>query len=125
FPTPGSEDVFGFLADSFTLRDGAPHPDGAKAWVVAISSEDRQTEFSKAKGSIPARTDADPHDFPESQQDAMESYVEYTKVYSLAHGAATPAATLSNIEDAVSKYTTGAADLDELQQTVGDAVAGE
>jgi|SRR5690625_3050417 len=125
FPTPGSEDVFGFLADSFTLPDGAPHPDGAKAWLETISSEDGQTEFSKAKGSIPARTDADPDDFPEYQQDAMESFAEDTTVSSLAHGAATPAATLSNIEDAVSKYTTGAADLDELQQTVGDAVAGD
>ena len=36
FPVPGSDDQFGFLADSFTLPVGAPNPDGAKAWLETI-----------------------------------------------------------------------------------------
>ena len=33
-PTPGSVGVFQFLSDSFTLAVGAPHPEGADAWLT-------------------------------------------------------------------------------------------
>ena len=59
-PVPGTDGVFDFLADSFTLPVGAPHPGGAKAWLKTIGSLDGQVAFNKAKGSIPARTDAEP-----------------------------------------------------------------
>lgn len=57
FPVPGTDGVFDFLADSFTLPDGAKHPGGAKNWLNTISSKDGQIAFNTVKGSIPARTD--------------------------------------------------------------------
>lgn len=121
FPVPGTENQFGFLADSFTLPDGAPHPDGAKAWLETIGSLDGQVAFNKAKGSIPARTDADPADFSEYQQTAIESYASDDITPSLAHGAATSVTVLNAVEGAVSKFTSGGSDLDGLHEELVSA----
>ncbi|MBO0609059.1 ABC transporter substrate-binding protein [Myceligenerans salitolerans] len=119
--SPGTAGTFDFLADSFTLPVGAPHPEGTKAWLETIGSLEGQTAFNAAKGSIPARTDADPADFSEYQQGAIESFANDTIVSSLAHGAATPVATLNAISDATSKFTTGASDLDAFQTELATA----
>ena len=123
FPVPGTDSMFGFLADSFTLPVGAPHADGAKAWLDVVGSLEGQTAFNVAKGSIPARTDADPSKFTEYQQSAIADFASDTIVPSLAHGAAAPTAVLTAISDAVSKFTTGGSDLatfqDELVAAVG------
>lgn len=114
-PVPGTDGVFDFLADSFTLPVNAPHPAGAKAWLQTIGSLEGQVAFNKAKGSIPARKDAKPEDFSEYQQSAMKSFGEDTIVSSLAHGAAAPAAWANAISDATSKFTTGGGDLAGFQ----------
>jgi glucose/mannose transport system substrate-binding protein len=123
-PVPGTDGTFDFLADSFTLPVGAPDPDGAKAWLETVGSLEGQVAFNKAKGSIPARTDADPADFSEYQQGAIESFANDTIVSSLAHGAATPVATLNAISDATSKFTTGASDLAGFQSELAAAAQG-
>ena len=114
-PVPGTDGVFDFLADSFTLAVGAPHPVGAKAWLKTIGSLDGQVAFNKAKGSIPARNDAKPEDFSAYQQSAMTSFGQDTIVSSLAHGAAAPTAWANAISDATSKFTTGGGDLAGFQ----------
>ncbi len=123
-PVPGTDGTFDFLADSFTLPVGAPHPDGAKAWLETVGSLEGQVAFNQAKGSIPARTDADPADFSEYQQTAIESFANDTIVSSLAHGAATPVATLNAVSDATSKFTTGASDLAGFQSELAAAAQG-
>jgi glucose/mannose transport system substrate-binding protein len=123
FPVPGSDGMFGFLADSFTLPVGAPNADGAKAWLETVGSLEGQVAFNKAKGSIPARTDADPAEFSEYQQSAIESYAQDTIVASLAHGAASSVAVLNAISDATSKFTTGASDVAGFQSELAAAAA--
>ncbi len=123
FPVPGSDGQFGFLADSFTLPVGAPHPDGAKAWLETIGSLEGQVAFNKAKGSIPARTDADPAEFSEYQQTAIESYATDEIVPSLAHGAAASVTVLNGVENALSKFTSGGSDLETLQAELVDATS--
>ncbi|ROS31400.1 ABC transporter substrate-binding protein [Cellulomonas sp. PhB150] len=124
-PVPGTDGVFDFLADSFTLPVGAKHPGGTKNWLETISSAEGQTAFNKAKGSIPARNDAKPEDFSEYQQTAIASFAKDTIVSSLAHGAAAPVATLNAISDATSKFTTGASDLAQYQKDLAAAAAGK
>ncbi|MCK6209983.1 ABC transporter substrate-binding protein [Georgenia sp. EYE_87] len=121
FPVPGTDGMFGFLADSFTLPVGAPNPDGAKAWLETVGSLEGQVAFNKAKGSIPARTDADPAEFSEYQQSAIEAYADDAIVPSLAHGAASPIAVLNGVSDATSKFTTGASDLATFQSELATA----
>lgn len=122
-PVAGTDGTFDFLADSFTLPVGAPDAEGARAWLETVGSLEGQVAFNKAKGSIPARTDADPAEFSEYQQTAIESFANDTIVSSLAHGAATPVATLNAISDATSKFTTGASDLAGFQSELAAAAA--
>jgi glucose/mannose transport system substrate-binding protein len=56
---PGTDGVYMWLSDSFTLPKGAPHRDAAVAWLTEAASKQGQDLFNPQKGSIPARTDAD------------------------------------------------------------------
>ncbi|WP_246956893.1 extracellular solute-binding protein [Brachybacterium sp. Marseille-Q7125] len=120
FELPGKEKIFGFLADSFTLPEGAPHPEGAKAWLETIASPEGQLAFNLAKGSIPARTDVDTAEFGEYAQTAITSFAEDAICSSIAHGAATSVSWLNGISDATSQFTTGATDLAGYQQALTD-----
>ncbi len=102
--TPGTEGVFDFLADSFTLPVGAPHESAAKDWLTTISSDEGQKVFNQAKGSIPARTDAKAADYGAYQQTAMESWASDTIVSSLAHGAAAKISWSGDISSAIGKF---------------------
>ena len=106
FPTPGTEGVFDFLADSFTLTVGAPHEAATKSWLTTISSVEGQKAFNLAKGSIPARTDTDASDYPAYQQTAIESFASDTVVSSLAHGAAANISWSGDISSAIGKFGT-------------------
>lgn len=115
FPVPGTEGVFDFLADSFTLPVGAPHPAGAKAWLETIASPEGQLAFNKAKGSIPARTDADASQFSVYQQSAIKDFAKDEIVASLAHGAAASATVSGKITDAVTTFNNGKSTIAEFQ----------
>jgi glucose/mannose transport system substrate-binding protein len=104
FPVPGTDGVFDFLADSFTLPKGTKNPGATKDWLMLIGSPEGQKAFNVAKGSIPARTDVPPDDFPPYQQSAMKSFSEDTIASSIAHGAAVKLAWLTDISTAVSKF---------------------
>lgn len=106
FPVPGTDGVFLFLADSFTLPKGAKNPGGAKDWLRLVGSAEGQKAFNVAKGSIPARTDVPPTDFPPYQQSAMESFKNDQIASSIQHGAAVSLAWLTDINAAVSKFFT-------------------
>lgn len=104
FPVPGSDGVFDFLADSFTLPKGAKNPGGTKDWLMLVGSAEGQKAFNLAKGSIPARTDVPATDFPPYQQSAIESFKNDTIVSSIAHGAAVSLAWNADMSAAISKF---------------------
>lgn len=107
FPTPGTDGVFDFLADSFTLPKGAKNAAGTKDWLMLIGSAEGQKAFNLAKGSIPARTDVPASDFPAYQQSAMKSFSSDKIVSSIAHGAAVSLAWNADISTAISKFYSG------------------
>lgn len=120
YPVPGTDGVFDFLADSFTMPVGAPNPDNTEAWLKTVASPEGQEAFNKAKGSIPANTEADTSDFGAYQQTAIESYANDEIVSSLEHGAAAPISWLTDITSAVAKYgSTG--NLEAFQSELADA----
>jgi glucose/mannose transport system substrate-binding protein len=104
FPVPGQDGVFDFLADSFTLPEGAPNEEGAKAWLKTVGGATGQEAFNTKKGSIPVRTDADKGAYNEYQQAAMSAFAEDQIVPSLMHGAATPVAWQTDIMSAVGQF---------------------
>ncbi|MGF3056296.1 ABC transporter substrate-binding protein [Microbacterium sp. YY-01] len=120
WPSVGTEGIFDFLADSFTLPVGAPHEDGANAWLKTVSSADGQKAFNQAKGSIPARTDADPADYGDYQKTALQSWAEDTIVSSLAHGAAAKISWSTDISSAIGKFGSDK-NADALQSALVDA----
>ncbi|MFP5347836.1 MAG: ABC transporter substrate-binding protein [Actinomycetes bacterium] len=120
FPVPGTDGTFDFLADSFTLPKGAKNPDGTKAWLNTIGSAEGQLAFNKAKGSIPARTDANPDDYGDYQKTALKSFANDTVVPSLAHGAAVPVSWLTDITTAVSQFSSQG-DAKQLQSQLANA----
>jgi len=104
FPVPGNKGVFDFLADSFTLPKGAKNAAGAKDWLALIGSAEGQQAFNLAKGSIPARTDVAPTEFPPYQQSAMAAFKSDKIAASIAHGAAVSLSWNSDISSAISKF---------------------
>ncbi len=85
-PPPGTDGVFQFLSDSFTLAKNAPHPDGAMAWLEIAGSKAGQEAFNPVKGSICARTDCDASLFNAYLQTALSDWATDTVVGSLTHG---------------------------------------
>ena len=119
-PVPGTEGIFDFLADSFTMPVDGPNPEGTEAWLDTIASDEGQVAFNKAKGSIPASTTADTADFGEYQQTAIKSWGEDEIVSSLAHGAATSVNWLTDVTAAVAKFGSNK-DVAELQEGLVEA----
>ena len=83
---PGNTGVFQWLADSFVLPVGARNPDGTKCWLKTVGSAEGQKAFNTKKGSIPARVDATPADYPAYQQAAIGDWKSQKQVPSCAHG---------------------------------------
>ncbi|WP_075890515.1 ABC transporter substrate-binding protein [Actinomyces provencensis] len=126
FPTPGTEKMYDFLADSFTLPKGAKHPGGARNWLENISSKEGQVAFNSIKGSIPARADLSEDElskFSDYQKDAMKSFESDEIVSSIAHGAAVPASISNAMGDALMKFAQGASDATQLQADLVSATA--
>lgn len=89
-PFPGNAGVYQWLADSFVLPVGAQNPEGTKCWLKTVGSAAGQQAFNTRKGSIPARTDAQPADYPAYQQSAIADWKKDTQVPSCPHGSACP-----------------------------------
>ncbi|MGV3488251.1 MAG: ABC transporter substrate-binding protein, partial [Tuberibacillus sp.] len=57
--TPGTDGTFMVITDTFGLPKGVSKPDQVKKFLTVLGSTDGQIAFNTAKGSIPARSDAD------------------------------------------------------------------
>jgi glucose/mannose transport system substrate-binding protein len=104
--SPGTEGVFNFLSDSFTLPVGAENRDMALAWLRLAGSQEGQDTFNPVKGSIPARTDGDESLYtdylaiPFADWQADDTVV----VGSLAHGVVASNAWKAEIDSALQEF---------------------
>jgi glucose/mannose transport system substrate-binding protein len=107
--SPGSEGVYNFLSDSFTLPVGAPHRGAAEKWLVECGSVTGQDLFNPQKGSVPARTDADKSKYKDYLAGAMADWQNpsTTIVGSLVHGVVANNAWKSEMETAYGLYARG------------------
>jgi len=103
-PVPGTVGVFQFLSDSFTLAVGAPHPEGAEAWLMIAGSKAGQEAFNPVKGSICARTDCDASLFGVYLQSAMDDWASNIVSGSLTHGVVANDSWKSEIDTALGLF---------------------
>ena len=113
-PPPGTDGVFQFLSDSFTLAKGAPHAEGAMAWLKTAGSKAGQEAFNPVKGSICARTDCDTSLFNAYLQTAMADWSSDRVVGSLTHGVTANDTWKNEINTALGLYLTDQ-DVDAFQ----------
>jgi len=121
-PVPGTNGVFQFLSDSFTLAVDAPHPAGAEAWLIVAGSKEGQEAFNPVKGSICARTDCDPSLFGVYLQSAMEDWSTDVVSGSLTHGVVANDSWKSEIDTALGLFL-ASLDVETFQAALVDACA--
>jgi glucose/mannose transport system substrate-binding protein len=86
---PGTNGVYDWLSDSFTLPKGAPHRSAAVEWLGLVGSKRAQDAFNPLKGSVPARTDANPKLYKGYLAWALKQWKTSKLAGSLAHGVVT------------------------------------
>ena len=102
---PGNGATFQWLADSFVLPKGAANVEGTKCWLKTVGSAAGQKAFNTKKGSIPARTDAVPGDYPAYQQAAIADWKSQKQVPSCAHGAGCSQGYMGALNAAMGKFS--------------------
>jgi glucose/mannose transport system substrate-binding protein len=107
--SPGTEGVFNFLSDTFTLPVDAPHRGIALDWLRLAGSQEGQDTFNPVKGSIPARTDGDASLYTGYLEIPFQDWTnpDTTIVGSLAHGVVASNAWKGEIESALQQFVEG------------------
>jgi glucose/mannose transport system substrate-binding protein len=121
-PFPGTGETFQWLGDSFVLPKDAPNPAGANCWLKTVGSVEGQKAFSIRRGSIPARTDANPADYPAYQRAAIADFKQLRLVPSCAHGSACTRAETAAVTSALGKFSS-AGDVADLRAAIAAGVA--
>ena len=108
-PGPGTDGIYQWLSDSFTLPVGAPNRAAGLAWLKVCGSLAGQDAFNPKKGSIAVRTDSDSTKYDSYLQAAMESWKVDTLVGSTVHGVNYGNAGMAALNSAVGKFYIGGA----------------
>jgi glucose/mannose transport system substrate-binding protein len=118
--SPGTDGVYMWLSDSFTLPKGAPNPAAARAWLAEAGSKEGQDAFNPQKGSIPARTDADATLYKDYLAWALEQWKGSKLAGSMWHGVTVNNAWHTDIDTAVGLFLQNK-DVAAFQQALVDA----
>lgn len=119
-PFPGNGNTYQWLADSMVLPTGAKNEAGAECWLKVVGSAAGQKAFNTLKGSIPARLDANPADYPEYQQSAMKDFKADALVASCSHGSACTLGENEAATSAMGKFSSDG-NVKALRQALSDA----
>ncbi|MEU4159721.1 extracellular solute-binding protein [Actinoplanes sp. NPDC026670] len=123
--SPGTDGVFNFLGDGFTVPKGAPHRAAADAWLKVCASKDGQEEFSVEKHSLPARIDAEETKFSGYPAIALEAWrnPDTVVVGSATHGTTVGSARGAEFDTALAKLVESG-DVDAFQKALASTYAG-
>ena len=103
-PVPGTDNVYDWLSDSFTLPKGAPHRAAAVQWLTFLGSQIAQDTFNPVKGSIPARKDARTRLYGPYLKTALKDWKSDALAGSLTHGVVAHAAWATDIGTALGLF---------------------
>jgi glucose/mannose transport system substrate-binding protein len=104
--SPGSDGVYNFLSDTFTLPVGAKNRAAAEKWLIEAGSTSGQDAFNPKKGSVPARTDTDKSLYKGYLESALNEWQDPSTriVGSLAHGVVANNAWKAEIDTALALF---------------------
>jgi len=101
---PGTNGIYDWLSDSFTLPKGAPHRAAAVKWLAFLGSKKAQDTFNPVKGSIPARQDANARLYGPYLKWALKQWKTDTLAGSLTHGVVAPNAWNADVDTALGLF---------------------
>jgi glucose/mannose transport system substrate-binding protein len=103
---PGNDGIVQMLSDSFGLPKNVKNREAAVNFLRMVGSKDGQDAFNPPKGSIPARTDADPSKYSEYQKWAMDEWKKDKIIPSIVHGSAAGLAFMTDYMNAINVFAT-------------------
>lgn len=120
-PFPGTNGTYVAVVDTFVQARESANARNAHDFLAAIASPDVQLAFSKAKGSVPIRSDVDVSSLTPYQQSAAASLRGDTVVWSIVHGEAMSPQFQQGFYDAVATYVRSR-DTKAFRDTLTDAL---
>lgn len=103
-PYPGTGSSYVAVVDTFVEGSRAADGRNATDFLATIAAPDTQLAFSKAKGSVPIRTDVDVSSLSTYQQSAADALRNGTVLWSIVHGSAMRPQFQAAFYDAVEAY---------------------
>lgn len=104
FNSPGTDNAFVVVTDTFGLPKGAPARANAVALLKVVGDKTVQTNFSLKKGSIPARKDIDASSFDSIGKATIQEFATADLVPSFAHGSAADEEFATPINSAIATF---------------------
>jgi glucose/mannose transport system substrate-binding protein len=101
---PGTDGNYVAVVDTFVRARQARNGRNASDFLAVIGAPEIQVEFSKLKGSVPVRTDADISSLSPYQQSAAQALRTQTVLWSIVHGSAMSPQFQQGFYDAVETY---------------------
>ena len=103
-PYPDTEASYVAVVDTFVRARKAANGRNASDFLAVIADPEIQLAFSKAKGSVPIRTDVDVSSLAPYQQSAAEALRTRTVLWSIVHGEAMSPQFQTGFYDAVESF---------------------
>jgi glucose/mannose transport system substrate-binding protein len=120
-PYPGTEGTYVAVVDTFVQARQSGNARKASEFLAVLDSPDTQLAFSKAKGSVPIRTDVDVSSLTPYQQSAAKALRSGRVLWSIVHGEAMSPQFQQGFYDAVATYVRSR-DAKAFRTTLTDAM---
>jgi glucose/mannose transport system substrate-binding protein len=103
-PYPGTDQSYVAVVDTFVQARKSANARNAHDFLAVVAAPETQLAFSKAKGSVPIRSDVDVSSLSPYQQTAAASLRKDTVLWSIVHGEAMSPQFQQGFYDAVATY---------------------
>jgi glucose/mannose transport system substrate-binding protein len=120
-PYPGTDGTYVAVVDTFVRARQSENARKASEFLAVLGSPDTQLAFSKAKGSVPIRTDVDVSSLTPYQQSAVKALRSGVVLWSIVHGEAMRPQFQQGFYDAVATYVRSR-DAKAFRTTLTDAM---
>ncbi len=121
-PFPGTESSYVAVVDTFVQARAAENGKNAAEFLAVLADPTVQLNFSKAKGSVPVRTDVDVSSLSPYQQSASKALRDSRVLWSITHGSLMSPSFQQGFYSAVNAYVR-TRDAKAFSSTLIDAVA--